>query len=487
LEQPPVLAVLAGSTITNTGTSEITGDVGLHPGTEFTGQGTATVYGTVYMTDAVALQAKIDLATAYNDTVGRATDETISADLGGRTLTPGVYTSTSSMAITGTLTLDAQNDPNAVFIFKVGSTLTTASASEVKLINGAQSCLIFWQMGSSATLGTDSDFAGSILASESITATTGAKIQGQLLALTGAVTLDSNIITNICVTTPAQPIKITKTVDSDEAYAGDTVTYNYLVENNGDMELRIELEDNKLGMIVEFDDEIVIAAGENETFTATYTAQSDDIGTTIVNIAVVKGWFNEDLEAYVSAMDDASISVVRRSSGGGGGGTTSNPQISIIKTASLNSAKVGDEIIYTFTVRNTGNVSLLYVKVEDNKLGLISMGSSTLDVDEQATGTKSYVVQSQDEGTTIVNIATASGTYGTSTVLDTSNASVVVVAEEIEVTPTPTPTPTPPIETEPEPELPKTGGAGLLLAISGVAIALTGGMFLKGYGRREED
>ena len=142
-------AVLAGSTITNTGTSEITGDVGLHPGTEFTGQGTATVDGAVYLTDAVALQAKIDLAIAYNDTVGRATDETISADLGGRTLTPGVYTSTSEMAITGTLTLDAQNDPNAVFIFKIGSTLTTASASEVKLINGAQSCLIFWQVGSS--------------------------------------------------------------------------------------------------------------------------------------------------------------------------------------------------------------------------------------------------------------------------------------------------------------------------------------------------
>ena len=320
-----------------------------------------------------------------------------------------------------------------------------------------------------------------------------------MLALNGAVTLDSNIITNnICVTAPAQSIKITKTVDSNEAYAGDTVTYTYLVENTSDVDLRIELEDNKLGMIIEFDDNILIAAGEKETFTETYTTQSDDIGTTIVNIADVKGWFNED---YVSAMDDASISVVSRSSGGGGGGTTSNPQISITKTASLTNAKVGDEIIYTFTVRNTGNVSLSNVKVEDNKLGSISISSSTLGVDADRIATASYVVRPQDEGNTIVNIATASGTYGTSTVTDTDSASIVV-AEGIKISPiikpvvtlivTPTDTSTvtptfPVVEPAPGHELPKTGRNGLMLAIAGLGIALAGGVLLKGYGKINED
>ncbi len=229
--------VLAGSEITNTGTTWIGGsaggDVGLHPGTAFTGSEDVTIEnGDIYIDDAVAEQAKVDLVTAYNDAAGRESDETIAADLGGRTLTPGVYTSASSIGITGTLTLDAQGDPNAVFIFQAGSTLTTASDSEIVLINDAQPCRVFWQVGSSATLGTNSNFVGHILAMESITVTTGAEVQGQLLARNGAVTLDTNIITNdFCL-----PEDEETDPDLDPDYGSLTVD-KVVTGDTGDMEL----------------------------------------------------------------------------------------------------------------------------------------------------------------------------------------------------------------------------------------------------------
>jgi len=198
-------AVLAGETITNTGPTTINGDVGLHPGTAFTGQASVTLNGALHLTDAVALQAKNDLVTAYNDAAGRTPVTQIATELGGTTLTPGVYNSASgTFEITGTLTLDAQGDPDGVFVFQTASTLITASGSNVSLINGARFCRIFWKVGISATLGTNSHFVGHIFALTSITAATGATVQGQLLARNGAVTLDTNTITNgFCADTPA--------------------------------------------------------------------------------------------------------------------------------------------------------------------------------------------------------------------------------------------------------------------------------------------
>jgi ice-binding like protein len=201
---PPVLlgtadsfAILGGSTITNTGDSVINGDLGLHPGTAVTGFPPGTVNGAQHVSDAVAEQAKTDLVTAYKDAAGRPFSATSPPDVGGRTLTAGVYRTGSvpSLGLTGNLTLDAQGDPRAVFIFQIESTLTTATDSSVSLINGAQACNVYWQVGSSATLGTRTAFKGNILALTSISVNEGVTVDGRLLARNGAVTLINDTVT----------------------------------------------------------------------------------------------------------------------------------------------------------------------------------------------------------------------------------------------------------------------------------------------------
>jgi hypothetical protein len=192
------IAVLAGSTVTNTGSTTVAGDVALSPGTSVTGfpPGQVTGAGTIHIADAAAADAQITLTAAFNDAAGRSGGTTVAGDIGGQTFTSGVYKSTSSLAITsGDVTIDAQGNPAAVFIFQIASTLITASGSHVVLTNGANACNIFWQVGSSATLGTNSVFKGIIMADQSITITTGATLEGRALARIGAVTLDSNSIT----------------------------------------------------------------------------------------------------------------------------------------------------------------------------------------------------------------------------------------------------------------------------------------------------
>jgi hypothetical protein len=188
-------AVLAGTTVTNTGPTVVNGDLGVSPGSAVTGFPPGVVNGTIHAADATAAQAQLDLTAAYNDAASRTPTGPLPAAIGGLTFTPGVYNAPAAVGLTGTVTLDAQGDPNAVFIFQIGSALTTASGSVVNLINGAQACNVFWQVGSSATLGTGSTFAGNILALTSITVTTGTTVDGRTLARNGAVTLDTNTIT----------------------------------------------------------------------------------------------------------------------------------------------------------------------------------------------------------------------------------------------------------------------------------------------------
>ena len=193
-------AVLGGSTVTNTGTTTVTGDLGLSPGTAVTGFPPGVVVsGTIHAADTSAQNAQIALTTVYNSLVAQGCTQDLSGqNLGGMILTPGVYCFAAAAQLTGTLTLNAQGNPNAVFIFKIGSTLTTASASTVLLINNASACNVFFQITSSATLGTSSHLEGSLIVLTSITLTTGASVNGHALARNGAVTLDTNSVTATC-------------------------------------------------------------------------------------------------------------------------------------------------------------------------------------------------------------------------------------------------------------------------------------------------
>ncbi len=217
-------AVLAGAGITNTGPTTITGNVGSFPTQTQTGFASVTLTGTNHAGDAVTQQAKDDLVTAYGDAAGRGPTTEIPTDLGGQTLAPGVYDSAAgTFGNTGVLTLDGQGLTNPVFVFQTESTLITASNSSVVLINGADACNVYWQVGSSATLGTSSDLSGTIMALTSITMTTGATLEGRALARNGAVTMDTNTITRAACT---EPTDTSTTVESGDTttVTGETVT-----------------------------------------------------------------------------------------------------------------------------------------------------------------------------------------------------------------------------------------------------------------------
>jgi hypothetical protein len=190
-------AILGGSGVTNTGATNITGDLGLSPGTSIGGFPPGILVGTKEINTNPATQGKLDLTAAYNDAAGRTSTDivTLSGNIGGLTLTPGLYKTTSSLAISsGDLTFDAKGNSNAIFIIQIASSLTTTSGRKVFLKGNASASNIFWQVGSSATFGTTSVFKGTILAMQSITFNTGATLDGRALARTGGIILAGNTI-----------------------------------------------------------------------------------------------------------------------------------------------------------------------------------------------------------------------------------------------------------------------------------------------------
>ncbi len=188
--------VLAGASITNTGLTNITGDVGISPGTSLTGFPPGIIVGTNHIADPSSVLAKLDLTTAYNSSAGRTLGPvTVAGNLGGMTLPPGLYKSTSGLEISsGDLTLDAKGNADAIWIFQIASTLTTSSGRKVILIGGAKATNVYWQVGTSATLGTTSIFKGTIMADQSITMNTGASLEGRAFARSGAITMNGNTI-----------------------------------------------------------------------------------------------------------------------------------------------------------------------------------------------------------------------------------------------------------------------------------------------------
>jgi type VI secretion system secreted protein VgrG len=196
-------AVIGGSAVTSTGETVVTGDMGCFPSGTITGFGPGVVTGTTYLSGAIVQQAHADATAAYTAIISETSGQNLTGDnLGGLTLLPGVMSFSSSAQLTGTLILNAQGNPNAQFIFQIGSTLTTASDANIELINGAQADNIYWQVGSSATIGTGSVLFGNVLADTSITMNTGSSLTGRAMALNGAVTLDDSSVSISSVPEP---------------------------------------------------------------------------------------------------------------------------------------------------------------------------------------------------------------------------------------------------------------------------------------------
>ena len=234
-------AVLANTTVTNTGPSVVNGDLGVSGGTAVTGfpPGVVLLPGTIHAGDAAAIAAQTDATAAYLDLQSQGCTTTLTnPELSGLTLTPGVYCfETDHAQLNGSLTLSSA--PGGVFVFKTRSTLITGSNASVTVTGGASTCDVWWQVGSSATLGTNTSFVGNILALASITLTTGADVVGRTLAQTAAVTLDSNMVdaSNCSGLAPTAGLSLTKDDGGARVWPGEVITYALSYQNTGSIAL----------------------------------------------------------------------------------------------------------------------------------------------------------------------------------------------------------------------------------------------------------
>jgi hypothetical protein len=425
-------AILGGSTVTNTGNSVINGNLGLSPGTSVAGFPPGTLNGELHVADTAAQQAQLALTAAYNNAASQGATSSVVTDLGGQVLTPGVYNAATSMGLTGELTLNGQGDPDAVFIFQAGSTLTTAGASSVTLIGGAQACNVFWQVGSSATLGTNSIFKGNILALTSATLTTGANVEGRVLAQNGAVTLDTNVVTRAtCVVPPEPPeppvvpaavpplIDVLKVPTPLVLPAGGgSVTYEYAVSNPGTVAMStITVNDNKCTPVTfvsgDTDGDSLLDLTETWTYRCTTT-----LTLTTTNTVTATGVANG-----FTAIDTANATVVV-------GVDLPAPLIHVVKKPDdfLLPAR-GGSVTYTFTVTNPGSIPLSDVSVVDDRCGPITGPSGDTNNDSLLDMSETWIYTCREALTsTTINTGTAQGGGNGLTAIDFSVVTVVVPA-----------------------------------------------------------
>ena len=365
--------------------------------------------------DGAATSAQTSLTTAYNDATGQSCDTDLTGqDLGGLTLTSGVYCFSSSAQLTGTLTLDAQGDPSAVFIFKTGSTLTTASNSSVNLINSAQPCNVFWRIGSSATLGSSTIFSGNIIALTSITLNTSATVDGRVLARNGAVTLDSNTITAAVCAAPL--INIIKVPNPLSLPSGPgSVTYDYTVTNPGVVAMsNITVTDDICSMVSYISGDIDSDNRLDTTETWSYSCTME-LSTTTTNTVTATGLANG-----FTATDTANTTVIV-------GSAIIPPLINIVKTPNILIASSGETVIYTYEVNNPGTVALNSVSVTDDKCSPLSSPSGDSNTNNLLDVSETWIYTCQTTLTeTTTNTATAMGSANSLTATDTSTATVVV-------------------------------------------------------------
>lgn len=444
-------AILAGSGITIGGavnTSAITGDIGSFPTATITGTGNAVLTGTNHGGDATTQAAKTDLTTAYNNAAGQTTPSvttvlasTIDSFSGtGYTLPPGIYQSPSSMGITGTLTLNGT--ASDVWIFQAGSTLTTAGASNIILTGGAQACNVFWQVGSSATLGASSFFKGNILAFTSIGLGTTANVEGRTLAQNGAVTLDgSNIITKAtCVVPPPAPvlaavntsgstfailplIDLTKIPNPLALPAGPgPVTYSYVAKNIGTVPMiGAWVRDNKCSPVNyvsgDTNNDQILDVGESWKYTCTRTVSQTDTNTATAH-GQSNGW-----DVYRTA--NATVVV---------GAPIVPPLIHLVKTPNVFILPAGGgPVTYSYAVTNPGVVPMHDVSITDNKCtglpGRVISHPGDLNKNNLLDPGETWQFTCQTNLTqTTTNIGTAEGHANGLTAIDFAPATVVVAS-----------------------------------------------------------